>query len=107
MDEAVEVSPWIALPGGRHNLGIGRHWHFCAVVFWVLNGLVYLACLFGTGEWRRLVPTSWDIFPAAWQTFLSYATLHLPPAGVAVCLSRGRGATCPASGEARTIRSAP
>src|ERR1019366_4397221 len=33
MDEAVNVSPWIALPGGRHNLGMGRHWHFFAVVF--------------------------------------------------------------------------
>jgi DMSO/TMAO reductase YedYZ molybdopterin-dependent catalytic subunit/thiosulfate reductase cytochrome b subunit len=81
MDEAVDVSPWIALPGGRHNLGIGRHWHFFAVAFWVLNGLVYVALLFGTGGWRRLIPTSWDFFPAAWHTFLSYATLHLPPAG--------------------------
>jgi DMSO/TMAO reductase YedYZ molybdopterin-dependent catalytic subunit/Ni,Fe-hydrogenase I cytochrome b subunit len=82
MDEAVDVSPWIALPGGRHNLGIGRHWHFFAVAFWVLNGLVYVALLFGTDGWRRLVPTSWDFFPAAWHTFLSYATFHLPPASV-------------------------
>jgi methionine sulfoxide reductase catalytic subunit len=81
MDEAVDVSPWIALPGGRHNLGIGRHWHFFAVAFWVLNGLVYMAFLFGTDGWRRLIPTSWDFFPAAWHTFLSYATFHLPPAG--------------------------
>jgi hypothetical protein len=48
MDEAVNVSHWIALPDGRHNLGIGRHWHFFAVAFWVLNGLVYIAFLFGT-----------------------------------------------------------
>lgn len=81
MDEAVDVSPWIALPGGRHNLGLGRHWHFFAVTFWVLNGLVYVTLLFGTGSWRRLIPASWDIFPAAWQTFLSYATFHLPSAG--------------------------
>ncbi len=81
MDEAVNVSPWIALPGGRHNLGIGRHWHFFAVAFWGLNGLVYMAFLFGTDRWRRLIPTSWDLFPAAWHTFLSYATFHLPPAG--------------------------
>lgn len=81
MDEAVNVSPWIALPGGRHNLGIGRHWHFFAVAFWVLNGLVYMAFLFGTDGWQRLIPTSWDFFPAAWHTFLFYATFHLPPAG--------------------------
>jgi methionine sulfoxide reductase catalytic subunit len=82
MDEAVNVSPWIALPGGRHNLGIGRHWHFLAVAFWALNGLVYVAFLFGTNGWPRLIPTSWDLFPAAWHTFLSYATLHLPSAGI-------------------------
>ena len=82
MDEAVSVSPWIALPGGRHSLGIARHWHFFAVLFWVLNGLVYLSFLFGTDGWRRLVPTSWGFFPAAWHTFLSYATFHLPPAGI-------------------------
>ncbi len=81
MDEAVDVSPWIALPGGRHNLGLGRHWHFFAVAFWVLNGLVYAAFLFCTDGWRRLVPASWDIFPAAWHAFLTYATFHLPPAG--------------------------
>jgi methionine sulfoxide reductase catalytic subunit len=81
MDEAVNVSPWIALPGGRHNLGIGRHWHFFSVAFWVMNGLIYLAFLFGTDGWRRLIPTSWSFFPAAWQTFLSYASFHLPSAG--------------------------
>lgn len=81
MDEAVDVSPWIALPGGRHNLGIGRHWHFFSVAFWVFNGFVYVVLLFTTGNWRRLIPTSWHIFPAAWHTFVSYATFHLPPAG--------------------------
>ncbi len=80
MDEAVEVSPWIALPGGRHNLGIGRHWHFFAVTFWVLNGFAYVLLLFATGNWIRLIPTSWDIFPAAWHTLLAYATFHLPAA---------------------------
>jgi sulfoxide reductase catalytic subunit YedY len=78
MDEAVDVSPWIALPGGRHNLGMGRHWHFFSVAFWVLNGFAYVAFLFCTDGWRRLVPISWDFFPAAWHTFLTYATFHLP-----------------------------
>jgi sulfoxide reductase catalytic subunit YedY len=37
--------------------------------------------LFVTPEWRRLVPTSWDIFPQAWQSALLYLRLELPPAG--------------------------
>jgi DMSO/TMAO reductase YedYZ molybdopterin-dependent catalytic subunit/thiosulfate reductase cytochrome b subunit len=63
------------------NLGMGRHWHFFSIIFWVLNGAVYVCLLFGFGGWRRLIPTSWIIFPAAIRTAWIYAHLHLPPAG--------------------------
>jgi methionine sulfoxide reductase catalytic subunit len=79
-DDEVPVSPVIALPGGKHSLGIARNWHFFSIFFWVLNGLIYVTLLFATGQWRRLIPTSWDIFPRAWDSFLTYATFHLPPA---------------------------
>ncbi|MGH9404217.1 MAG: molybdopterin-dependent oxidoreductase [Terriglobia bacterium] len=77
--DARYLTPWIGLPGGRHTLGMSRHWHFLSVLFWVGNGAVYLALLFGTGEWHRLVPVSWHIIPAAWVVFVHYATWHLPP----------------------------
>ncbi|HXU23196.1 MAG TPA: molybdopterin-dependent oxidoreductase, partial [Tepidiformaceae bacterium] len=32
-----------------------------------------------TTHWRRIVPTSWRIFPDAWAIFVHYATFHLPP----------------------------
>jgi DMSO/TMAO reductase YedYZ molybdopterin-dependent catalytic subunit/thiosulfate reductase cytochrome b subunit len=79
LDQETKVPGWLGQPGGN-NLGLGRHWHFFAAIFWVLNGLVYVVLLFVTGEWRRLIPTSWAIVPAAWQTFVTYATLHVPPA---------------------------
>lgn len=79
MDEEVPVTPLLALPG-RDNLGLGRHWHFFSVIFWILNGLIYVVLLFTTGEWIRLIPTSWSIFPRAWETFLTYITFHIPPA---------------------------
>ncbi len=79
-DEEDPFSSWIALPGGK-NLGVGRHWHFFCAVFWIVNGLVYVALLFGTGEWRRLVPTSWSIFPDAARTAWTYLHLTLPPHG--------------------------
>src|SRR5665213_3206245 len=78
MDEAVDVSPWIALPGGRHNLGMGRHWHLFSVVFWILNGLVYVGLLFITGYWKRLIPTSWGTFSQAGRTLLDYLRLQAP-----------------------------
>lgn len=78
-DDSRHLSPWIGLPGYRHTVGMARHWHFLSVLFWVGNGLVFVVLLFGTGQWRRLVPTSWQIVPEAWAVFVHYATFHLPP----------------------------
>jgi DMSO/TMAO reductase YedYZ molybdopterin-dependent catalytic subunit/thiosulfate reductase cytochrome b subunit len=79
-DEIEPLSPVIALPG-RNNLGLGRHWHLWSVAGWVIVGLVYVALLVLTPQWRRLVPTSWSIFPGAFQALRTYLRLELPPAG--------------------------
>jgi DMSO/TMAO reductase YedYZ molybdopterin-dependent catalytic subunit/thiosulfate reductase cytochrome b subunit len=76
LDEEESWSPVIALPG-RKNLGLARHWHFMTVQFWILTGLVYVALLFATGEWRRLVPTSWSIVPDAFHAAATYLNGHL------------------------------
>jgi sulfoxide reductase catalytic subunit YedY len=73
------LSPWIGLPGYRHTIGMARHWHFLSILFWVGNGLIFAVLLFATGQWRRLVPTSWQIVPDAWAVWVHYATFHLPP----------------------------
>jgi len=78
-DDARYLTPWVGLPGGRHTLGLARHWHFVSALFWVLNGVIYVTLLFATNHWRRIVPTSWSIFPDAWAYFVHYATFHLPP----------------------------
>ncbi len=78
-DDSRYLSPWVGLPGYRHTVGMARHWHFLSVLFWVANGVVYAVLLFGTGQWRRLVPTTWQVVPDAWAYFVRYATLHMPP----------------------------
>ncbi len=78
-DDARTLSPWIGLPGRWHTVGMARHWHFLSVLFWVGNGLTFCILLFSTSQWRRLVPISWRILPAAWAVFVHYATFHLPP----------------------------
>jgi methionine sulfoxide reductase catalytic subunit len=70
----------VALPGGR-NLGMGRLWHFGCVIFWILNGVVYVSVLFADDEWRRLIPTSWSVVPEAARDAWSYLRLTLPPDG--------------------------
>jgi DMSO/TMAO reductase YedYZ molybdopterin-dependent catalytic subunit/thiosulfate reductase cytochrome b subunit len=78
-DDARYLSGWVGLPGGRHTVGLARHWHFLSVLAWLGNGLLFVGLLFGTGQWRRLVPTSWAIVPEAWTVFVHYVTLRLPP----------------------------
>jgi thiosulfate reductase cytochrome b subunit len=73
------LSPWVGLPGYRHTIGMARHWHFLSVLFWVGNGVIYAILLFLSLHWRRILPASWHIIPDAWNVFVHYATLHLPP----------------------------
>src|SRR6185312_10276004 len=79
LEDEQSVTSLLAQPGGN-NLGLGRHFHFFSVVFWVLSGIIYVVLLFATGEWQRLIPTSWSIVPDALHTFVEYATFHVPPA---------------------------
>jgi sulfoxide reductase catalytic subunit YedY len=78
IEQEIYVTPWLAQPGAE-NLSAGRHYHFFGVQFWVLNGLIYVVGLFASGEWRRLVPTSWSIFPNAWHDLVTYVTFQTPP----------------------------
>ena len=76
-DDQCSLSPLIALPG-RASIGAGRAWHGVVTMLWFLNGLTYVVLLFGTGQWRRLVPTSWDVFAEAWESLKIYAGLGVP-----------------------------
>lgn len=78
-DDARHLSPWIGLPGYRFSVGMARHWHFLSVLVWLINGALFVALLFSSSHWKRLVPTSWQILPDAWAVFVHYATFHLPP----------------------------
>ncbi len=79
-DEKQPYSPLVALPG-RDHLGLGRYWHFAALAGWVITGLLYVILLAVSPQWRRLVPTSWDIFPQAAQAALGYLQLQPPAEG--------------------------
>ncbi|HET7148036.1 MAG TPA: molybdopterin-dependent oxidoreductase [Candidatus Nitrosopolaris sp.] len=75
LEEEESFSSWIALPGHK-NLGMGRHWHFFSIIFWIANGATYYILLFTSNEWTRLIPTSWSIFPQAFHTAMLYASFH-------------------------------
>ncbi|MEO5947393.1 MAG: cytochrome b/b6 domain-containing protein, partial [Chitinophagaceae bacterium] len=77
-EDARYISPAIGLPGYRHTIGIARVWHFLTVPFFLLNGAIFIALLFYTNQWKRLVPASWKILPDSWNVFVHYVTFNMP-----------------------------
>lgn len=52
--------------------------HLAVDVLWLLNGLVFAVLLFATGQWLRIVPTTWEVFPNALSALVQYASLDWP-----------------------------
>jgi thiosulfate reductase cytochrome b subunit len=52
--------------------------HLSFDILFVLNGIVFYVLIFSTGQWVRIIPTRWDIFPNAISAGLQYASLHWP-----------------------------
>ncbi|QRX96727.1 molybdopterin-dependent oxidoreductase [Streptomyces noursei] len=75
---SISLPGQVGLPGIRHSIGLARWWHLGVNVLWVLNGLVFYALLFATGQWRMVVPTSWVVFPHAVSALLQYMSLDWP-----------------------------
>ncbi|OMC19110.1 molybdopterin-dependent oxidoreductase [Mycobacterium sp. SP-6446] len=77
-DDSVGLPGQLGLPGIRHSIGLARWWHLGADVLWLLNGAVFYVLLFTTGQWRHIVPTSWDVFPNAVSVAFQYLSLDWP-----------------------------
>jgi len=60
------------------KIGLDLWFHLSLDAFWVLNGIVFYILIFITGQWVRVVPTSWDVFPNALSTAIQYASLNWP-----------------------------
>lgn len=52
--------------------------HQALDVLWLVNGAVFVVLLFATGQWMRIVPTSWEVFPNAVSAALQYVSLDWP-----------------------------
>jgi sulfoxide reductase catalytic subunit YedY len=76
--DSITLPDQVGLPGRRHSIGLARWWHFGADVLWLLNGIVFVVLLVVTGQWARIVPTSWDVFPNALTTAIRYLSLSWP-----------------------------
>ena len=59
---------------------IGLHlWlHLSLDTLWILNGVIFFVLIFATGQWVRIVPIHWDIFPNAVSVGIQYASFNWP-----------------------------
>ncbi|MEV6282225.1 molybdopterin-dependent oxidoreductase [Kribbella sp. NPDC051770] len=76
--DSLTLPDHVGLPGRRHSIGLARWWHLGIDVLWLLNGVVLFVLLFATGQWRRIVPTGWEIFPGAVSVGIQYLSLDWP-----------------------------
>ena len=60
------------------RIGINVWLHNTVDVLWMLNGAVYIVLLFATGQWVRIVPTTWDVIPNALSAAVQYLTFTWP-----------------------------
>lgn len=60
------------------KVSLSQWLHQTLDVLWVANGVIFVALLFVSGHWTRIVPMSWDIFPNMLSAALQYASLDWP-----------------------------
>lgn len=63
-------------PPKKISLTLWAHLTFDAL--WVINGAVFIVLLVTTGQWMRVVPTSWEVIPNAVSAALQYLSLDWP-----------------------------
>jgi methionine sulfoxide reductase catalytic subunit len=77
-DDSVALHPLIGLPGPKRSQGLARAWHLAITLLWVANGVLFYILIFSTGQWMRLVPMSWEVFPHALSAAIQYGSLNFP-----------------------------
>ncbi|GAA4370373.1 hypothetical protein GCM10023152_09500 [Agromyces bauzanensis] len=64
--------------GGAGKISLNAWFHQSLDILWLVNGVVFVVLLFATGQWMRVVPTSWEVVPNAISAGLQYASLDWP-----------------------------
>lgn len=68
----------IRTKGKPTKISLSLWFHLTLDALWVLNGIIFIILLLATGQWMRIVPTSWDVVPNALSAALQYASLNWP-----------------------------
>ena len=56
---------WSPRNNGKRKISLNLWFHQSLDILWITNGLIFIVLLFVTGQWMKIVPTSWAVFPNA------------------------------------------
>ncbi len=68
----------IRTKGSPTRISLHLWFHLSLGALWLVNGIIFVVLLFPTGQWMRIVPLNWDVFPNAISVALQYASLNWP-----------------------------
>lgn len=69
---------WSPRGNARRKISLNLWFHQSLDILWITNGVIFIVLLFVTGQWMKLVPTSWAVFPNAISAALQYVSLDWP-----------------------------
>jgi thiosulfate reductase cytochrome b subunit len=69
---------WSPRGNPSRKISINLWFHQGLDILWLANGVIFVVLLFVTGQWMRIVPTSWEVFPNAFSAALQYVSLDWP-----------------------------
>ncbi|MDR7083337.1 thiosulfate reductase cytochrome b subunit [Arthrobacter ginsengisoli] len=71
-------SYWSPRWNPARKISINLWFHQTLDVLWIVNGAVFAVLLFVTGQWMRVLPTTWEVFPNALSAAVQYLSLNWP-----------------------------
>ena len=69
---------WSPRNNGKRKISLNLWFHQSLDILWIVNGVIFVVLLFATGQWMKIVPTSWAVFPNAIAAALQYVSLDWP-----------------------------
>jgi len=69
---------WSPRGNPKRKISLKLWLHQSLDILWLVNGVIFVVLLFLTGQWLRIVPTSWEVFPNAVSAALQYVSLDWP-----------------------------
>lgn len=69
---------WTPHKNPKKKISLTLWLHLTIDVLWVALGVAFYILLFATGQWMRIVPTSWEVIPQAISAGIQYLSLDWP-----------------------------